>query len=124
MAFELGFSKSFEDEHKDSTTTDLLIRPALWGLSFHLDNTDVLTFSNGENSAQSYSTILLRYLNCQIAIWLWPRYCRQYKYRVRIAVGLGLRPEHAAGSGSKSESGRSLSVTENCFLLKTARFTP
>ena len=53
MAVELDFSGSFEGEHEDGTTTDLLIHSAPWGLSLHLDNTDVLISSNGENSAQS-----------------------------------------------------------------------
>ena len=52
MAIALDVSGSFEDEHEDGTTTDLLTRLAPWGLSFDPDKKiDVLTFSNGQHSA-------------------------------------------------------------------------
>jgi len=52
MGIVLDVSGSFDDEHRDGTTTDLLTRLAPWGLSFDPDKKiDVFTFSNGAASA-------------------------------------------------------------------------
>ena len=52
MAMVLDVSGSFEDEHLDGTTTDLLTRLAPWGLTFDPDKKiDILTFSHGAASA-------------------------------------------------------------------------
>ena len=52
MACALDVSGSFEDEHEDGITNDLLTRIVPWGLTFDPDKKiDVLTFSNGSGSA-------------------------------------------------------------------------
>jgi len=52
MACVLDVSGSFEDEHEDGTTNDLITRLVPWGLTFDPDKkVDVFTFSNGANSA-------------------------------------------------------------------------
>lgn len=52
MGVIMDVSGSFQDEHEDGTTNDLLTRLAPWGLSFDPDKKiDVFTFSNGEASA-------------------------------------------------------------------------
>jgi len=64
MAVVLDVSGSFEDEHLDGTTTDLLTRLAPWGLTFDPDRKiDVLTFSNGAASAHLVGA--LNEGNCQ-----------------------------------------------------------
>ncbi len=48
----LDVSGSFQDEHADGTTTDLLTRLAPWGLTFDPDRKiDIFTFSSGAQSA-------------------------------------------------------------------------
>jgi len=52
MCAIVDVSGSFEDEHLDGTTTDLLTRLAPWGLSFDPDRQlDVFSFANGPGSA-------------------------------------------------------------------------
>lgn len=52
MGMIMDVSGSFNDEHEDGTTNDLMTRLAPWGLSFDPDKKiDVFTFSNGEGSA-------------------------------------------------------------------------
>lgn len=52
MALVMDVSGSFEDEHVDGVTTDLMTRLAPWGLTFDPDRKlDVLTFSHGAASA-------------------------------------------------------------------------
>ncbi|MEQ9305026.1 MAG: VWA domain-containing protein [Marinoscillum sp.] len=52
LAFDLDVSGSFDDEHRDGITQDLLLRLVPWGMLFDPDQKmDVFTFSNGENRA-------------------------------------------------------------------------
>ncbi|WP_144630468.1 VWA domain-containing protein [Bordetella genomosp. 13] len=52
VGFGLDVSGSFEDEHMDGTTSELLTRLIPWGLAFDPDRKlDVFTFSNGERNA-------------------------------------------------------------------------
>ena len=62
MAMVLDVSGSFEDEHLDGTTTDLLTRLAPWGLTFDPDKKiDILTFSNGAASAHLVGAFLCNF---------------------------------------------------------------
>ncbi len=48
LAFNLDVSGSFEDEHRDGVTNDLMARLVPWGLTFDPDRKlDVFTFSDG-----------------------------------------------------------------------------
>ncbi|WP_158955865.1 VWA domain-containing protein [Paraburkholderia acidisoli] len=50
VGFALDVSGSFEDEHRDGVTNDLLTRLVPWGLAFDPDKkVDCFTFSNGAN---------------------------------------------------------------------------
>lgn len=52
LAFDLDVSGSFDDEHKDGTTNDLLTRFVPWGMAFDPDQKlDVFTFSDGSEHA-------------------------------------------------------------------------
>lgn len=52
VAFILDVSGSFEDEHKEGITNDLLTRLVPWGAVFDPDRKlDVFTFSDGQSSA-------------------------------------------------------------------------
>lgn len=52
LAFDLDVSGSFDDEHRDGLTNDLLVRLVPWGIVFDPDKKlDVFTFSNGESHA-------------------------------------------------------------------------
>ena len=52
MAGLLDVSGSFDDEHRDGVTNDLLTRLIPWGMTFDPDKkADLFTFSNGERSA-------------------------------------------------------------------------
>lgn len=52
MAILMDVSGSFDDEHRDGVTTDLLTRLAPWGLTFDPDKKiDILTFSESEKNA-------------------------------------------------------------------------
>lgn len=52
LAFDLDVSGSFDDEHKDGTTNDLLTRLVPWGMLFDPDKKlDVFTFSGGSAHA-------------------------------------------------------------------------
>jgi len=58
MAFVLDVSGSFEDEHQDGTTNDLMTRLVPWGLTFDPDKKlDVITFSNGPRSVHSVGAV-------------------------------------------------------------------
>lgn len=52
VGFDLDVSGSFDDEHRDGLTNDLLERLVPWGMVFDPDQQlDVFTFSNGERHA-------------------------------------------------------------------------
>lgn len=52
LAFDLDVSGSFDDEHQDGTTNDLLARLVPWGMVFDPDQKlDVFTFSDGSGHA-------------------------------------------------------------------------
>lgn len=52
LAFNLDVSGSFDDEHRDGLTNDLLVRLVPWAMVFDLDRKlDVFTFSNGQGHA-------------------------------------------------------------------------
>lgn len=52
LAFNLDVSGSFDDEHRDGLTQDLLTRLVPWGMVFDPDQKlDVFTFSNGKANA-------------------------------------------------------------------------
>lgn len=52
VAIAMDVSGSFEDEHRQGVTNDLLLRLAPWGLAFDPDRKlDVFTFSNGPHHA-------------------------------------------------------------------------
>lgn len=52
VGFSLDVSMSFEDEHRDGTSSQLLTRLIPWGLAFDPDRKlDVFTFSHGEFNA-------------------------------------------------------------------------
>lgn len=58
MGLVLDVSGSFEDEHTDGTTNDLLTRLAPWGLTFDPDKKiDVFTFSDGPRSAHKVGSL-------------------------------------------------------------------
>lgn len=58
MACALDVSGSFEDEHADGITNELLARLAPWGLTFDPDRKiDVLTFSDGAESAHRVGSL-------------------------------------------------------------------
>lgn len=52
LAFDLDVSGSFDDEHRDGLTNDILARLVPWGIFFDPDKKlDVFTFSDGERNA-------------------------------------------------------------------------
>ncbi|HCX22700.1 MAG: hypothetical protein CMB80_08385 [Flammeovirgaceae bacterium] len=52
LAFDLDVSGSFDDEHRDGITQDLLLRLVPWGMLFDPDQKmDVFTFSDGRKRA-------------------------------------------------------------------------
>lgn len=58
LALVLDVSGSFEDEHRDGTTNDLLTRLVPWGLTFDPDGKlDVITFSNGAEAVHSVGAV-------------------------------------------------------------------
>ncbi len=58
MGIIMDVSGSFNDEHMDGTTTDLLTRLAPWGLTFDPDKKiDVFTFSSGKASAHKVGSL-------------------------------------------------------------------
>lgn len=58
LAFVLDVSGSFEDEHRDGITGDLLTRLVPWGLTFDPDRKlDVITFSNGRSSVHAVGAV-------------------------------------------------------------------
>jgi hypothetical protein len=58
MRFVLDVSGSFEDEHRDGTTNDLMARMVPWGMTFDPDQKlDVMTFSNGPTSVHEVGTV-------------------------------------------------------------------
>jgi hypothetical protein len=58
VGFAMDVSQSFEDEHNDGTTENLLTRLVPWGLCFDPDRKlDVFTFSNGPASVQDVGPI-------------------------------------------------------------------
>jgi uncharacterized protein YegL len=58
LAFILDVSGSFEDEHRQGITNDLLTRLVPWGLTFDPDHKlDVITFSNGGSSVHPVGAV-------------------------------------------------------------------
>ncbi len=58
MGFVLDVSGSFEDEHRDGITNDLITRLVPWGLTFDPDKKlDVITFSDGAASVHSAGAV-------------------------------------------------------------------
>lgn len=58
MGVLLDVSGSFEDEHKDGTTNQLLSRLVPWGLTFDPDaKLDLSTFSNGPQNVQRVGSV-------------------------------------------------------------------
>lgn len=58
LAFILDVSGSFEDEHRQGVTNELLTRLVPWGLTFDPDRKlDVITFSDGEHSVQAVGSV-------------------------------------------------------------------
>jgi len=58
MMFILDVSGSFETEHINGTTNDLITRLVPWGMTFDPDKKlDLLTFSNGPNSVQNVGPV-------------------------------------------------------------------
>jgi hypothetical protein len=54
----MDVSGSFEDEHRDGTTNQLLARLVPWGLAFDPDRkVDVTTFSNGEHNVERVGSV-------------------------------------------------------------------
>ncbi len=52
LAFDLDVSGSFDDEHRDGLTQQLLMRLVPWGMVFDPDQKmDIFTFSDGKNRA-------------------------------------------------------------------------
>lgn len=60
LKFVLDVSGSFEDEHLDGITNDLLTRLVPWGLTFDPDGKlDLSVFSDGPNSVQNVGPVTL-----------------------------------------------------------------
>jgi len=59
LAFDLDVSGSFDDEHRDGSTTALITRLIPWGMLFDPDKKlDVFTFSNGQEHAHYVGEVM------------------------------------------------------------------
>ncbi len=78
VCFDLDVSGSYEDEHKDGITNDIMTRLVPWGLVFDPDKKlDVFTFSNGrahahyvgEVTGENYDGYVRRYIIGKVPGW-------------------------------------------------------
>ena len=110
VAIAMDVSGSFEDEHQDGVTNDLMARLAPWGLAFDPDHKlDVFTFSSGPRhahhvgalTASNYQDYVRRQIIGQVPGW---RQGTDYSYVLQLIFeSFGWSP--AGGHAAQSKPG-------------------